>query len=442
MNPRVDIQPRPPHPLVEAPPQPLEQAPARAPELAAAMPEPAWWREPSRAQWIGFAAAWMGWVLDAFDFTVFLMVMPAIAKDFHVSQTATSVSITLTLLVRLVGGLVAGAAADRWGRRLPLMISIVWFAACDGGVALAPSFGWVLVLRTIFGFGMGAEWTSGAALAMESWPQRSRGLASGVLQGSWALGYILAAVVYQHVLPVWGWRGVFVAAALPALLVLPIRIWVKESPDFERARAEQKRVGLLAELRSTGAGANLAWASGVMALGFAAYYGLTSQYPSLLQTQLHLDIPRVSGLVTRFNLGMMIGAIGCGALAARRGPRLAIILPAVSTLVVLAAYVGWVPGLLSTGAVVCGAVGAGYAGVTPLLLTRLFPARIRARSIGLVYHTGAVLAAPVPTVIAALGGVVPGGLATAIVAIVSGANLLIVVALLAYPKKLWSHAES
>ena len=128
------------------------------------MSKQAWWREPTKAQWASFAAAWSGWVLDAFDFTIFLLVMPQIAQEFGVGWTATAGSITLTLLVRLLGGFAAGAAADRWGRKLPLMISIVWFAVCDGLVALAPTFGWVLVLRTLFGFGMGAEWTSGATL--------------------------------------------------------------------------------------------------------------------------------------------------------------------------------------------------------------------------------------------------------------------------------------
>jgi SHS family lactate transporter-like MFS transporter len=111
-------------------------------------------------------AAWLGWVLDAFDFTIFLLAMPAIQKEFHVSMTATAASITLTLLLRLAGGVTAGAASDRWGRKWPLLVSIVWFALCDGGVAIAPSFLWVLVLRTAYGFGMGAEWASGATLAM------------------------------------------------------------------------------------------------------------------------------------------------------------------------------------------------------------------------------------------------------------------------------------
>ena len=142
-----------------------------------------WWKEPTKGQWASFSAAWIGWVMDAFDFTVFLLVMKQITEEFGTSYTSTAGSIALTLLMRLVGGVVAGWAADRWGRKLPLMISVIWFAVCDGLIAFAPSFTWVLVLRTLFGFGMGAEWTSGATLAMENWPARSRGIASGILQG-------------------------------------------------------------------------------------------------------------------------------------------------------------------------------------------------------------------------------------------------------------------
>jgi len=128
-----------------------------------------WWREPTRGQWMAFSAAWLGWVLDAFDFTIYLLVLPLIAEEFDVSLTATAGSITLTLLLRLLGGYAAGAVADRWGRKLPLMISMVWFAVCDGAIAFAPSFFWVLVLRTLFGFGMGAEWTSGTTLHLHHW---------------------------------------------------------------------------------------------------------------------------------------------------------------------------------------------------------------------------------------------------------------------------------
>src|SRR3954465_610549 len=114
------------------------------------------WPEVSRAQWISFLAAWLGWVLDAFDFTIFLLAMPLIAKEFGVAHVSTTSSIALTLLARLFGGWIAGAAADRWGRKLPLMVSILWFSLCDGAIAFAPSFAAILGLRTLFGLGMGA----------------------------------------------------------------------------------------------------------------------------------------------------------------------------------------------------------------------------------------------------------------------------------------------
>src|SRR5205823_1900915 len=121
-----------------------------------------------QASWTAFAAAWVGWVLDAFDFTIYIAVMPYVMKEFGVSSTLAAGSLTLTLLVRLAGGVVAGWMADRWGRKLPLMLSLIWFAAFDSAIYFAPTFGWLLALRTIFGFGMGAEWTAGTALAMES----------------------------------------------------------------------------------------------------------------------------------------------------------------------------------------------------------------------------------------------------------------------------------
>ena len=114
-----------------------------------------WWKEPTRGQWITFFAAWIGWVMDAFDFTIFLLVMPEISRHFGVSDTATTLTVSLTLATRLVGSFIAGSVADRFGRKLPLLVSVVWFALCDGAIAFAPSFGWIVALRALFGLGMG-----------------------------------------------------------------------------------------------------------------------------------------------------------------------------------------------------------------------------------------------------------------------------------------------
>jgi SHS family lactate transporter-like MFS transporter len=385
-----------------------------------------WYREPTRAQWASFLAAWVGWVLDAFDFTIFLLVMPMIAKEFGVSRTAAAGSVTLTLLIRLLGGVAAGAAADRWGRKLPLMIAMVWFAVCDGAVAFAPSFGWILALRTLFGFGMGAEWTAGATLAMENWPARSRGIASGILQGSWAIGYLLAAVASGFIVPRFGWRGLFVVAALPALLVLPIRWLVPESAPHHGGEHVHLPFSALARpeiLRK------LVWASAAMAFGFGAYYGLTGLYPTLL-AEFGLGAGGVAKLVALFNLGMLAGAVVCGALAGRLGVPRAVSIPALLSLPFLALYVGRVPSLLWLGALAGGAFGAGFSGITPLFLTGLFPAEIRARAVGIVYHVGAFGAAFVPTGVAALSehGV---RLSTALMFVAGGCELALAILLLA-----------
>jgi SHS family lactate transporter-like MFS transporter len=362
-------------------------------------------REPTRGQWTAFSAAWIGWVLDAFDFTIFFLVMPQISKEFGVTHVATTGSIALTLLARFAGGWLAGIAADRWGRRLPLLLSVVWFALCDGAVALAPSFTAVLVLRTLFGVGMGAEWTSGTTLAMESWPRRSRAIASGVLQGSWAIGYILAGVVSAFVLPRFGWRAMFVLAALPALLALPMRWWIPESEEHAAARAEGN-----VSLREAFASdrtllRRVVWGCLIMASGFGAYYGLTGLYPTMLREELGLGAAGVARLVTIFNVGMLLGSIGVGVLTAKRGATIGIALPAALALLAVPVYTGLaIPGplALTVGAFLGGAIGTASCGATPVVLTDLFPAPVRARLVGLVYHVGAFFAAFVPMAIASL----------------------------------------
>jgi MFS transporter, SHS family, lactate transporter len=394
----------------------------------------AWWREPTRGQWTSFLAAWAGWVLDGFDFTIYLLVIPELAKEFGVSVTVAMGSLTLTLLVRLLGGVVAGVMADRWGRKLPLMLSLIWFAVFDGLVALAPTFTWVLIFRTLFGFGMGAEWTAGSTLAMENWPARSRGIASGLLQGSWAIGFLLAALASAVVVPTWGWRALFVVAVAPALLALPIRLWVPESPEWLARRAARTTVSLKPARRRLPDGlvARLFGASAIMALGFGVYYALTSPYPTLLATEHGLDASERWSLVALFNIGMLVGAIGCGWAAKRFGVRWAVAIPALAVLPVLPLYVGAVPGALGIGAVLAGMLGVGFCGITPMLLTEIFPVEVRARCVGLAYHLGAIAAALVVLLIPALYEQGVLGLGTAIVVVTAILELSLAVAIFAF----------
>src|SRR6478672_5981044 len=138
----------------------------------------------------------MGWTLDAFDFTVFLLIMTPIAQEFGVPLIEVTAVFTVTLIMRLFGATASGWLADRVGRRAPLMISILWYSICNLLAGFSPTFMFLFVVRALLGIGMGAEWPAGAALAMESWPARSRGFMSGVLQGSWSLGFLLASLIY------------------------------------------------------------------------------------------------------------------------------------------------------------------------------------------------------------------------------------------------------
>src|SRR4029078_8815398 len=179
-----------------------------------------------------FLACFLGWALDAFDFFLLTFVIVPMAGDFGKSIAELTYAITLTLAMRPVGAFIFGLLGDRFGRRIPLMINIIFYSLMGLLTAFSPNFTVLLIFRALYGIGMGGEWGLGASLAMETLPTQARGLFSGVLQQGYAFGYLLAALVYWIVFPLFGWRGLFFAGALPALLVLYIRSRVPASPGW------------------------------------------------------------------------------------------------------------------------------------------------------------------------------------------------------------------
>src|SRR6202040_2049905 len=206
-------------------------------EIAAKMP---WWKEPTKDQWLAWIAAWLGWTLDAFDFTVFLLIMVPISQEFNVPLTAVAVVFTITLWMRLLGATASGWLADRIGRKTPLMISILWYSICNFIAGFSPSFWFLLLFRALLGIGMGAEWPAGAALAMETWPTRSRGFMGGVLQGSWGIGFMISSGIYGLLFNTIGWRGMLWVGVLPALSVFYVRKFVKEPEIWLENRRQQR----------------------------------------------------------------------------------------------------------------------------------------------------------------------------------------------------------
>src|SRR5881296_4196709 len=202
------------------------------------LPDPAQSSPLSRSdQWHAVTASFLGWTLDAFDFFVLVFLMDTLAAHFHVDKSKIVETLFFTLVMRPVGALIFGLLADRYGRRKPLMANVVFFSVIELLCGFSPNFTVFLILRALFGVGMGGEWGVGASLAMEAAPVRWRGILSGILQSGYSIGYLLAAIAARFLLPAWGWRPMFWIGALPALLALYIRTKVPESEAWKQHRA-------------------------------------------------------------------------------------------------------------------------------------------------------------------------------------------------------------
>src|SRR5207253_5027345 len=276
-----------------------------------------WWKEPTKDQWYAYVAAWLGWTLDAFDFTVFLLIMVPIAKEFNVLLTDVAIVLTITLWMRLVGACASGWLADRVGRKTPLMISVAWFSVCNFIAGFSPTLWFLLLFRALLGIGMGAEWPVGAALVMENWPQRSRGLMSGILQASGNLGFLLSSIVYGLFYDFLGWRGMLWIGILPALSIIYIRFYVKEPPVWvenrRRQRAEQREMRTpLFALFKRGMLANTLGACWFMAAAFITFYSINSLFAAHLQNDLHLSPALIATPIAIANLLAFLASSTCG----------------------------------------------------------------------------------------------------------------------------------
>ncbi|MDP1749599.1 MAG: MFS transporter [Reyranella sp.] len=365
-----------------------------------------WWKEPTKDQWYAYIAAWLGWTLDAFDFTIFLLIMVPIAKEFDVPLTAVTAVFTITLWLRLVGATAAGWMADRMGRKAPLMISIMWYSLCNFIAGFSPTFAFLFFFRALLGIGMGAEWPAGAALAMESWPARSRGFMSGVLQGSWGLGFALSAVAYGFLYDHIGWRGLLWIGILPALVVIWIRFYVKEPEVWvENKRLQkEKKAEVRAPLFSIfKRGMLFNTLTGIlwMAAAFCVYYSIWALFSSYLQKELNWTPQMVATPLFWANIVVFAGNACWGLVADKWGRRWAIMIPAAIGIFIAPLYL-WTldPMWIIGGFILQGLFGGSIYGQNPSYLSERFPTEVRATASGFVYHQGAIwggLVAPVLT---------------------------------------------
>jgi SHS family lactate transporter-like MFS transporter len=348
----------------------------------------------NRTQRHTFLACFLGWSLDALDFFLLTFVLVPISREFGRSIPEVAFAITLTLMARPLGAFLFGLLGDKFGRRIPLMIDIVFYSLMELLTAFAPNFTVFLVLRVLFGIGMGGEWGLGASLAMESLPTATRGLFSGILQQGYAVGYLLAALVYWMVFPHFGWRGLFIAGALPALLVIYIRAHVPESPVWQRDRGKRKQASVRLSVLLRQHGLLFIYAALLMTAFNYMSHGTQDLYPTYLEQQRGFGVNAKSIISIVYATGAICSGTVLGFWSQKWGRRRVIVLSAACGMLLIPLWI-FAPstGLLIVGGFLIQFMVQGAWGVVPVHLNELSPPDFRGTFPGLVYQLGNFAAA-------------------------------------------------
>ena len=334
-------------------------------------------------------AGYLGWTLDAFDFFLVVSCLTAIGREFHKSDAEMALTLTATLAFRPVGAFLFGLLADRYGRRLPLMIDLIFYSIIEVLSGLAPNYTTFLILRALFGIGMGGEWGVGASLAMEKVPRRLRGLLSGFLQQGYAMGFLLASMCNFFLFQRLGWRPLFFLGGLPAVLAFFVRYRVKESEVWEKTRHAswgQLVRGILSHWKM------FLYMVALMTTMNLASHGTQDLYPTFLERQRHLLVGQRNLLSAFTMVGAIIGGTLCGMLSDRFGRRRVISIALLGAVVVIPlwAFAPSLP-LLFAGGFLIQSLVQGAWGVIPAHLSELSPDAVRGFLPGFGYQTGVLL---------------------------------------------------
>ena len=373
------------------------------------MAEP-WYREVSRQQWKTFLTTFAAWTLDSFDFTILTFVLIDIQRSFTVNKALAGALGTVTLFFRVFGGISAGTLADRFGRKGPILFSIAWYTTFALLSGMSTSYVMLFAMRGLFGLGMGGMWAAGMPLALEQWPAKHRGIASGILQGGYSTGFLLSSIVYQLGYPFisdrpeWAWRIMLWAGVVPAMIVFGVMWRVPESPIWQE---EQRKLAAAGGVRRLSLARlfdkDLRWVTLHTSLLMGAfvfmYQSSTFWYPTLLG---QLKQKPLAFLIL-LNIGGSAGSGAFGWLSEKIGRRGSATVGVVGGLlsVYMFLYSTSYIGLLA-GAAIFGTASIGGWGMVPGYLAERFPTDARGVGTGFAYHLGVGIAASSPYIIGSL----------------------------------------
>ncbi len=371
---------------------------------------PHWSRKISKEQWKALLAAYLGWTLDAMDVMLYAFALTTIKAEFELSSGAAGSLASVTLISSAAGGILFGVLADRIGRSRSLVITILIYSICSAGTATAQNVWQLAVWRGLLGIGMGGEWSTGSVLVSETWPAHHRGKAIGIMQSGWALGYILAAILTALVLPLFGWRVLFLIGVLPAIVAMWIRRNVPEPMIWREQKRDQAEQRQFAQLLTPPLLQKTVIASFLTMMVLFAYWGVFTWLPGFLSTPVEdggagLGIVRTSGWIIPIQIGALLGYISFGIISDRIGRRPAFIAYLVCAAVLVPAYGQLARSeflLLLLGPAV-GFFGSGYFSLFGAMLAELFPTSLRGTGQGTTYNVGRAFSALAPFAIGGLG---------------------------------------
>jgi MFS family permease len=370
-----------------------------------------WLMEATPVQKRALLAASLGWMLDSMDILLYSMVLATMMRDLGMSQGTAGLMASLTLASSAVGGIFFGVLADRVGRSRALMLSILIYSIFTAACGFSQTIWQLAVFRILLGLGMGGEWACGAALVAETWPAQHRGKALGVMQSSWAIGYGLAAALTFVILPRFGWRGVFFAGILPAMVAFWIFRYVPEPEIWRNSQGRGGAVSPWAGLAALWRGPqrrHLIVLTCANAGTMFAYWGLFTWIPAYLSLPVErggagLDIRQWTAWIIFMQVGTWLGYVSFGYISDWLGRKwtYAGYIFVAAALVPVYASTHDPTYLLLIGPLV-GFFGSGYFSGFGAITAEIFPTSVRASAQGLTYNLGRGVSAAAPFLIGAL----------------------------------------
>jgi len=381
-----------------------QPAAARSPGLLG------WLREGTPAARRALLAASLGWALDSFDVMLYALVLTSLLADMSISTATAGLLGSVTLVASGIGGVLFGTIADRVGRRPAMILSILVYSVFTAACGFAQDIWQLGVFRFLLGLGMGGEWTSGAAIVSETWPDRHRGKAVAIMQSSWAVGYAVAALVAAALLPTVGWRGVFFVGLLPALVTLWIQRGVPESDVWLKSRTASRGASH-ASIRDVFAGRYAKTTALLTLLSTAtifAYWGLNLWVPAYLSLPaerggLAIGAGETTVLIVTMQTGTFFGYVSFGYVADAIGRRKTfvgyLLLAAALTLLYSATRNEWL--LLVLGPLVA-FFGTGFFSGFGVVTAEIYPTSIRAIAQGFTFNVGRLASAAAPFLVGSM----------------------------------------